>query len=93
MAALRLLLQRYAENLPRAEVDAALSRGFAAVRFSLGAAPEPACAAPESPPGRSTDWAGWGPLRRRLRLLEQDAAQVALSKAAIEDPLARELVK
>lgn len=36
MAALRLLLQRYAENLPPAEVEAALESMFAEVRTSLG---------------------------------------------------------
>jgi uncharacterized membrane protein YccC len=87
MAALRLLLQRYAENMPRAEVDAALSRGFAAVRASLGAAPEPAGAAPAGLPGRSGHWAGWEPLQRRLRLLEQDAAQVGSSRAALRKAL------
>jgi uncharacterized membrane protein YccC len=89
MAALRLLLQRYAEKLPSAEVEAALERMFAEVRTSLGAAP---MAGPASPEGRTTwiaEWPGWAPLQRRLRLLQQDAAQVALSKAAIGDVLAR----
>jgi hypothetical protein len=89
MAALRLLLQRYAETLPSAEVEAALERMFAEVSASLGAAP---VAAPASPEGRTTwiaEWPGWAPLQRRLRLLQQDAAQVALSKAAIGDVLAR----
>jgi uncharacterized membrane protein YccC len=89
MAALRLLLQRYAEKMPRAEVNAALESVFAEVRPSLGAAP--------SAPGPSTDWRtvwiaewpGWAPLQRRLRLLQQDATQVALSSAAIEDALGR----
>jgi uncharacterized membrane protein YccC len=89
MAALRLLLQRYAENLPRAEVDAALGRAFGAVRASLGSAPPTAGAAPAEPMGRRGDWPGWGPLRRRLRLLQQDAAQVALGRAAIGDALGR----
>jgi uncharacterized membrane protein YccC len=89
MAALRLLLQRYAENMPRAEVDAALSRTFAVVRASLGAAPALAGAAPEVLPARSADWAGWEPLRRRLRLLEEDAAQVAASSAALGAALGR----
>jgi hypothetical protein len=38
MAALRLLLQRYADNMPRAEVEAALESAFAEVRASLGGA-------------------------------------------------------
>jgi uncharacterized membrane protein YccC len=89
MAALRLLLQRYAEDMPRAEVDAALSRAFSGVRASLGAAPELADTAPAMLPARSADWAGWEPLRRRLRLLEQDAAQVGLSSAALAEALGR----
>jgi uncharacterized membrane protein YccC len=92
MAALRLLLQRYAENMPRAEVEAALGRAFAAVRTSLGSAPPTAGAAPAQPMGRR-GWPGWAPLQRRLRhaaqVLQQDAAQVARSyffgSAAIGD--------
>lgn len=89
MAALRLLLQRYAENLPSREVEAALERMFAEVRASLGAAAQAESASPE---GRTTwiaQWPGWAPLQRRLRLLRQDAAQVALSKAAIGEVLGR----
>ena len=83
MAALRLLLQRYAENLPRAEVDAALERMFAEVRATLGDAPQ----AGPAPAGETSvwiaDWPGWAPLQRRLRLLQEDAAQVALCGDAI----------
>lgn len=89
MAALRLLLQRYADNLPRAEVDASLANTFAQVRDSLGAAPQ-AEAAPIA--GHTTwiaAWPGWAPLQRRLRLLQQDAARVALSRDAIGIALAR----
>jgi uncharacterized membrane protein YccC len=89
MAALRLLLQRYAEKLPSAEVEAALERMFAEVRADLGAAP---AAAPAPLEGQTTwiaEWPGWAPLQRRLRLLRQDAAQVALSKNAIGDVLRR----
>jgi uncharacterized membrane protein YccC len=88
MAALRLLLQRYAEQMPRAEVDALLRSGFARVRVSLGAPPEAAQAQPDGPRAQA-EWPGWGPLRRRLRLLEQDAAQVALSRDAIGGVLGR----
>jgi uncharacterized membrane protein YccC len=88
MAALRLLLQRYADRLPRAEVDAALEGGFAGVRTSLGAAPAAGAPADE-PAGRSADWPGWAPLRRRLHLLQQDAAQAALSSEAIGEALGR----
>jgi len=87
MAALRLLLQRYAENLPRAEVDAALERMFAEVRASLGEAPQ----AGPAPAGERTvwiaAWPGWAPLQRRLRLLQQDAAEVAVCSGAIDHVL------
>jgi len=89
MAALRLLLQRYAENLPSREVEAALERMFAEVRASLGAPPQ---AGPASPDGRISwmaQWPGWAPLQRRLRLLQQDAARVAQSRAAIGNVLGR----
>ena len=89
IAALRLLLQRYAEHLPAAEVEAALERVFAEVRVSLGSAPAPAAA---EAPERSTwiaQWPGWAPLQRRLRLLQRDAAQVADSSAAIDAVLTR----
>jgi uncharacterized membrane protein YccC len=88
MAALRLLLQRYADNLPRAEVEATLGHAFARLRGTLGAAQ----AEPAPLPG-STDrmaaWTGWAPLRRRLRLLQQDAAQVALCHGVIDSALGR----
>lgn len=83
MAALRLLFQRYGENLPSREVEAALENAFAEVRASLGAAPP---AEPASTDGHTTwiaQWPGWAPLQRRLRLLQRDAAQVANSSAAI----------
>jgi uncharacterized membrane protein YccC len=83
MAALRLLLQRYAENMPRAEVEALLKSGFAGARASLGAAPQATDAAPSSPTHQGEAWPGWAPLQRRLRMLEQDAAQVAISSAAL----------
>jgi uncharacterized membrane protein YccC len=89
MAALRLLLQRYGERMPAAEVEAALERMFAEVRTSLGGAPG---AGPTAPDGRTVwiaEWPGWAPLQRRLRLLQQDAAQVARSRAAIGDVLGR----
>jgi uncharacterized membrane protein YccC len=88
MAALRLLLQRYAESLPSRELEAELERMFAMVRGSLDAVP---AATPAFPDGRTswTERPGWALLQRRLRLLQQDAAQVALSKAAISDVLRR----
>ena len=89
MAALRLLLQRYAENLPSREVEAALERMFAEVRASLGAAAQAESASPEGPTTWIAQWPGWAPLQRRLRLLQQDAAQVAQSRAAIGNVLGR----
>ena len=89
MAALRLLMQRYAENLPAREVEAALESMFAQVRASLGAAPQ-AQAAPAGQTVWIAQWPGWAPLQRRLRLLQGDAAQVALSRAAIGAALRRE---
>jgi uncharacterized membrane protein YccC len=89
MAALRLLLQRYAENMPAREVEAALESMFDEVRRSLGADTE---AKPAPAAGQSTwiaEWPGWAPLQRRLRLLQRDAAQVAHSKVAIEEALGR----
>jgi len=90
MAALRLLMQRYAENLPAREVEAALEGMFAQVRASLGAAAD---AAPAQAAGQTTwiaAWPGWAPLQRRLRLLQRDADQVALSRAAIGAALGRD---
>ncbi|ALK96967.1 membrane protein [Massilia sp. WF1] len=83
VAALRLLLQRYPDKLPRAEVEAALERMLVRVRSSLGAASPPETLAPEERRSRIDAWPGWAPLQRRLMLLEQDAAQVALSSTAI----------
>jgi uncharacterized membrane protein YccC len=90
MAALRLLLQRYAADMPRAEVEAALERMFAEVRASLGDAPRATAAAAPAPDGSTVwiaAWPGWAPLQRRLRLLQEDAAQVAVSQAAIREVL------
>jgi uncharacterized membrane protein YccC len=89
MAALRLLLQRYAADMPRADVAAALDSAFARVGRSLGGGPQAPDTAPDVHPDRRAAWPGWAPLQRRLRLLEQDAAQVALSGAAIEGLLGR----
>ncbi|QJE02812.1 FUSC family protein [Massilia forsythiae] len=93
VAALRVLLRRYAEGLPRAEVEAVLGCLFAGPGVAPGAAPAPAPAgvAAGGQPGRNTAWAGWVPLQRRIRLLQQDAAQLALSGAAIDAALGRSL--
>jgi uncharacterized membrane protein YccC len=87
MAALRLLLQRYAENMPRTQVNAMLERTFAEVRPSLGADEVSADDVSEPLTIQPGQWRGWAPLRRRLRLLKQDAAQVAVCRAAIEEAL------
>jgi uncharacterized membrane protein YccC len=87
MAALRLLLHRYADNMPRAEVEAMLGEAFAGVRTSLGAAPQAAevasAQAAAQPMVQGAAWPGWAPLQRRLRQLQQDAAQLSLSRAAL----------
>jgi uncharacterized membrane protein YccC len=87
MAALRLLLQRHAENMPRAQVEAALENMFAEVRGRLGMTTQADGAPPHRRTMRIAGWPGWVPLQRRLRLLQQDAAQVALDRAAIGDAL------
>ncbi len=89
MAALRLLLQRFADDLPAHEVELALERTFAEVRVSLGAAPPETAAAPDGQSTWIAGWPGWAPLQRRLRLLQRDAAQVASSSAAIGGALGR----
>jgi uncharacterized membrane protein YccC len=89
MAALRLLMQRYAEAMPRAEVEAAIDGAFARVRASLASAPQAASADPAALPGPGEQWPGWAPLQRRLRLLQQDADQVALASKAIDAALSR----
>jgi uncharacterized membrane protein YccC len=83
MAALRLLLQRYADNLPRAEVAAALEHAFARLRGTPGAAAHDSTV-------WIAAWPGWAPLQRRLRLLHQDAAQVALCHGVIAAALGRD---
>lgn len=90
MAALRLLLQRYADAMPRAEVEAALEDAFAKVRASLGAAPQAPSPAPDGRTVWIAAWPGWAPLQRRLRSLQEDAAQVAQCNAAIAALLARD---
>lgn len=89
MAALRLLLQRYADNLPRADVEAALEHAFARLRGTLGAAAQAEPAAPHDSTARVASWPGWAPLQRRLRLLQQDAAQVAQCHDVIDAALGR----
>jgi uncharacterized membrane protein YccC len=91
MAALRLLLLRYAENMPRAEVEAALADAFAKVRSNLGTAPAQDTAPDDGRTVRIAAWRGWAPLQRRLHLLQQDAAQLALSGAAIDSALGRDV--
>jgi uncharacterized membrane protein YccC len=90
MAALRLLLQRYAQGMPRAQVEAALDGVFAGLRTSLGKAPQAEGMSLDWPTSDNAGWPGWTPLQRRLRLLQQDAAQVALTYGAIGDLLGRD---
>jgi uncharacterized membrane protein YccC len=87
IAALRLLLQRYADELPAREVEAAIESTFADVRTSLGAPPAAGASVQEGQTTWIAAWPGWAPLQRRLRLLRRDAAQVALSRAALSDAL------
>ena len=93
MAALRLLLQRYKDGLPRAEVNAALEHASGQVRERLGSLPpEPGAVADapdSSPTAAAAQWPGWAPLQRRLRLLLQDADQLALANRAIGAALDR----
>jgi uncharacterized membrane protein YccC len=83
IAALRLLLQRYKDGLPRSEVNAAIDQACHEVRARLGSAP------PDTPAGvpanlpATASWAGWVPLQRRLKLLLQDADQLAAARGAI----------
>jgi uncharacterized membrane protein YccC len=89
MAALRLLLQRYAADMPRAEVEASLEQAFARLRGTLGTAAPPDVPAPEASTVWIATWPGWAPLQRRLRQLAQDAAQVAVCHGVIDDALGR----
>ena len=89
MAALRLLMQRYSEGMPRAAVAAAIDGALARVRSSLESAPEATSADSDSLTTPVEQWPGWAPLQRRLRLLQLDADQVALANQAIGAALAR----
>jgi uncharacterized membrane protein YccC len=90
MAALRLLLQRYADDLPRADVEAALEHAFARLRSTLGAPPQGEAALAHDSTVWIAAWPGWAPLQRRLRLLQQDAAQVASCHGVIDAALGRD---
>jgi uncharacterized membrane protein YccC len=83
VAALRLLLQRYGEGLPREQVNAAVENACDQVRTRLGSAPRRARATTAAPEKAAEKWPGWAPLRRRLGLLLQDADQLALCRGAI----------
>ncbi|MDB5935434.1 MAG: hypothetical protein JWQ01_2778 [Massilia sp.] len=87
MAALRLLLQRYQDGLPRAQVNAALADACYQVRARLGSAPAVAVASAVAPGKTAEEWPGWAPLRRRLTLLLQDADQLALARGGIDAAL------
>lgn len=91
IAALRLLLQRYAEAMPRAQVQAALAEVFAGLH---GEAPPDSAGstapgtAPAAVMALDSGWPGALPLQRRLHLLQQDAALVARAGVAIDAALA-----
>jgi uncharacterized membrane protein YccC len=87
VAAVRLLLQRYAEHMPRAQVAAALEQTFAELRVRLGMVVPGGDAPPRERSGPAAPWAGWVPLQRRLKLLHQDAEQVAQARAALDETL------
>ena len=82
VAALRLLLQRYKDDLPRTDVNAALAHACEQVRARLGSAPGATADAPAGS-AAAAHWPGWAPLQRRLRLLLEDADQLALASRAI----------
>jgi len=75
VAALRLLLQRHQDDLPRAQVNCALDQLQARMQARLEAEADVAPAAGA--------WLGWAPLRRRLQLLQQDADQLEAASEAI----------
>jgi len=87
VAAVRLLLQRYAEHMPRAQVEAALEQMFGELRARLGMTADTGVVAAGERTVAAAPWAGWVPLQRRLRLLQQDAEQLALGRAAIGEAL------
>jgi uncharacterized membrane protein YccC len=91
IAALRLLLQRYKDGMPRAEVNAAIDQACHEVRARLGTAPPDSGAAGAAPAGTAAavNWPGWAPLQRRLKLLLQDADQLAAARGAIGAALGR----
>ncbi|MDP3669491.1 MAG: FUSC family membrane protein [Telluria sp.] len=100
-AALRLLLQRHKEGLPREAVNAVLDQvcgqvqgALTQARQALGAvAPgkEPAHGATgvAIPATQAPGWSGWPVLQRRVGLLLQDAADIALASRPIGDALER----
>jgi len=76
--------------MPRAQVEAALEQMFGALRARLGMAAPAAGAGPaRERMAPAAPWAGWVPLQRRLKLLQQDAEQVALGSVAIDEALGR----
>jgi uncharacterized membrane protein YccC len=102
-AAMRLLLQRYRDTLPRAVANPAIDRLCDGVTGALmqAQAAFDASAAIDTPPVQpmaheqasmaddAGDWPGWKPLQRRAALLEADANGIALLARAIALELGR----
>lgn len=89
IAALRLLLQRYKEGMPRAEVNAVIDQACHEVRTRLGSAAPDAAGSTHDSTSAPANWPGWAPLQRRLKLLLQDADQLAVARSAIGAALGR----
>lgn len=93
-AALRLLLQRHKEGLPQEAVNAVLEQVCNQVHATLTLAQRmlgPCAAPPAAPPAMAAaavspeaqPWSGWAPLHRRVRLLMQDAGEIAVASSHI----------
>ncbi|MBV8665386.1 MAG: FUSC family protein [Burkholderiaceae bacterium] len=86
IAALRLLLRRHLQGLPRELVSESLRLSFAQAEQVLAGA-EAAMAPPSDPD--AVAWSGWSLLLRRQALLQADADKIAMRGALIERALAR----
>ncbi|KAF3997887.1 FUSC family membrane protein [Glaciimonas immobilis] len=102
IAAMRLLLKRNQDDLPRPEVNALLELATSHVCLSLSIAEQ--VLTPKSMPASRADetvaeavnitaettlWKGWWPLQRRVELLYQDADKISLRSADIGRILGR----
>jgi len=96
VAALRLLLRRHPEGLPRPAVNALLQQATSHVCLSLTHAEQvlhpktrPSSHNNEEPVATvditadTTHWSGWWPLQQRIELLYQDADKISTSSADI----------